>query len=225
MDVRVKAWVAALVITSAFVVNAIAPCWADAASSGAEKWAMVNADVRPDGTIAGASLENSSGDKNFDAKAIAAVRSWQLRPHAPDSLIKGNIEPVIVWVAFPSNKPKKDGCPWGPFDKDQPDTISVSDFRITGDATDDPLHTIYAKVRTKGCGEAKLVLTWTYENTKQLVSRELDWVIGQGNPVLTAFNVRLPTSWPLGRYKVDLKVNDVAAGSREFVIDAHGLAQ
>lgn len=53
---------------------------ADAQNEGVEGTVVLVVDLAPDGRVADAGIERSSGDRRLDASALAAVRGWTFRP-------------------------------------------------------------------------------------------------------------------------------------------------
>ncbi len=77
--------------------------------------------------------------------------------------------------------------------------------------------TIYVVVKTEGSSPAsKLVAKWTYNDT-QLVSESTESIAPTGDAV-TEFHITKPTGWPKGKYRVDISLDGVPSGSKEFVV-------
>lgn len=78
--------------------------------------------------------------------------------------------------------------------------------------------TIYVSVITDGAAnDARLTATWMYNGT-QGVSEEDQMLSSTGGTNVTEFHVMKDTPWPAGSYHVEVKLNGVSAGRREFQI-------
>jgi hypothetical protein len=89
----------------------------------------------------------------------------------------------------------------------------------TAGSTFAPTDTIYASVATDGAGPSTtLSARWTYEGD-QLVNQESQTITPTG-PANSEFHISKPDGFPAGNYKVEISVNGVAAGAREFVVRA-----
>jgi hypothetical protein len=81
-----------------------------------------------------------------------------------------------------------------------------------------PTDTIFVSVATEGTSSnAVLKARFTFENTGQLVN-ESNQTIAPSGPAHTEFHIAKPGGWPLGKYMVQLTVNSLGAGSREFEV-------
>ncbi|MGI8619503.1 MAG: hypothetical protein ACR2L6_10500 [Gemmatimonadaceae bacterium] len=76
--------------------------------------------------------------------------------------------------------------------------------------------TIYVSVTTEGAAmNARLTATWLYNGTQGV--EESDEVISSsGGTHVSEFHISKATPWPAGSYKVDVQLNGVSAGAREF---------
>ena len=95
-----------------------------------------------------------------------------------------------------------------------------SDKRIVEPATSfGTRDTIYVSVTTDGAAtDARLTATWMYNGT-QGVSEADEMLSSPGGTTVSEFHVSKETPWPTGSYRVDIKLNGVAAGSRDFTIN------
>ncbi len=94
-----------------------------------------------------------------------------------------------------------------------------SDKRIN-DQTDDfaVRDTIYASVVTDGASTgSKLAAKWTY-NDKQVVNEESQSISPAGGTTVTEFHITKPTAWPKGSYKVEILLDGVSAGTKQFQV-------
>lgn len=93
-----------------------------------------------------------------------------------------------------------------------------ADKRIT-DGTDDfgVRDTIYVAVTTEGSAtNATLTAKWTFNGTQPV--NESSETISPTGTAVTEFHITKPTAWPKGDYKVEIMVNGVPAGSKDFEI-------
>ena len=107
--------------------------------------------------------------------------------------------------------------------------IRVSDVQVgkaigsdkkVGDQTTDfgVRDTMYVAVITEGAArDAKLTTKWTY-NGKQVVKESSQTISPTGGETVTEFHVDKKTAWPKGKYKVDVSLNGVAAGSKDLEV-------
>ena len=78
--------------------------------------------------------------------------------------------------------------------------------------------TIYVSVTTDGAAtDARLTATWMYNGT-QGVSETDEMISSPGGTNVSEFHISKDTPWPTGSYRVDIKLNGAAAGSRDFTI-------
>lgn len=77
--------------------------------------------------------------------------------------------------------------------------------------------TIYVSVTTEGAAtDARLTATWMYGTTG--VSETDEMISSPGGTNVSEFHISKATPWPTGSYRVDVKLNGVSAGSRDFTI-------
>jgi hypothetical protein len=79
--------------------------------------------------------------------------------------------------------------------------------------------TIYASVSTTGVGSnATLAAKWSFvkPNGTLLPVNESSQTITTSGPVATEFHITKATSWPKGKYRVEISLNGTAAGSKDF---------
>ena len=82
--------------------------------------------------------------------------------------------------------------------------------------TFDPRDTIYVSVITEGTApSAKLTARWTYQG-RQLVTQSDQTIAPTGGTTATEFHIQKPSGWPKGRYTVEILLNGVSAGTRDF---------
>ena len=78
--------------------------------------------------------------------------------------------------------------------------------------------TMHVAVITEGAAkDAKITTKWTY-NGKQVVKELTETVTTTGGEGVTDFHVDKKTAWPKGKYKVDVSLNGVAAGSKDLEV-------
>ena len=78
--------------------------------------------------------------------------------------------------------------------------------------------TIYAAVKTEGASAgAKLDAKWTYNNG-QLVKEDSQNISPSGGEVRHEFHITKATAWPTGNYKVEILLDGVSAGTKDFSI-------
>jgi hypothetical protein len=78
--------------------------------------------------------------------------------------------------------------------------------------------TMYVAVVTSGAAkDAKLTAKWTY-NGKQVVKESSQTISPTGGETVTEFHVDKKSAWPKGKYKVDVSLNGVAAGSKDLEV-------
>ena len=81
-----------------------------------------------------------------------------------------------------------------------------------------PKDTIFVSVATEGTSSSAVIQArFTFQNTGQLVN-ESSQTIAPSGPANTEFHIAKPGGWPLGKYMVQLTVNSLGAGSREFEV-------
>jgi hypothetical protein len=78
--------------------------------------------------------------------------------------------------------------------------------------------TMYVAVITKGAAkDAKLTTKWTY-NDKQVVKESSQTISPAGGETATEFHVDKKSAWPKGKYKVEVMLNGIAAGSKDLEV-------
>jgi hypothetical protein len=78
--------------------------------------------------------------------------------------------------------------------------------------------TMYAAVITNGAAkDAKLTTKWTY-NDKQVVKESSQTISPTGGETVTEFHVDKKTAWPKGKYKVEVLLNGVSAGTKDLEV-------
>jgi hypothetical protein len=81
-----------------------------------------------------------------------------------------------------------------------------------------PKDTIYLSVVTDGMGPSEaLRARWTYGPKALLVSEGTETIASLG-PKATEFHIAKPSGWPPGQYTVELFVNDVSSGKKQFTV-------
>jgi len=79
--------------------------------------------------------------------------------------------------------------------------------------------TIYASVTTEGSApSATLRARWTFEDGQTV--DETTRTIAPGTRERTEFHISKPNGWPLGKYKVEVFLNDQSAGTKSFEVHA-----
>ena len=76
--------------------------------------------------------------------------------------------------------------------------------------------TVYVSVKTSGAGTGKLSAKFTYQDG-QTVSEESQDVSTTGDAT-HEFHVAKATAWPKGDYKVDVMLDGVSAGTKDFTV-------
>ncbi len=79
--------------------------------------------------------------------------------------------------------------------------------------------TMYVAVITDGAAkDAKLTAKWTF-NDKQVVKESSQTISPTGGTTATEFHIDKKTAWPKGRYKVEVMLNGVSAGTKELEVN------
>ena len=89
------------------------------------------------------------------------------------------------------------------------------------DATDTfkPNDTIYASVATDGSAQSATVRAkWTFEDGQ--VVNDSTRTIAPNKPERTEFHISKPDGWPAGKYKVEVFLDNQAAGTKDFAVRA-----
>ena len=78
--------------------------------------------------------------------------------------------------------------------------------------------TMYVAVITSGAAkDAKLTAKWTY-NGRQVVDETTQTISPTGGETATEFHVTKKSAWPKGKYKVDVALNGVSAGTKDLEV-------
>ena len=78
--------------------------------------------------------------------------------------------------------------------------------------------TMYVAVITDGAAkEAKLTTKWTF-NGKQVVKESSQTISPTGGTTATEFHIDKKTAWPVGKYKVEVMLNGVSAGTKDLEV-------
>jgi hypothetical protein len=78
--------------------------------------------------------------------------------------------------------------------------------------------TMYVAVVTEGAAkDAKVTAKWTFNGT-QVVKESSQTISPTGGETVTEFHVDKKSAWPKGKYKVDVSLNGVAAGSKDLEV-------
>lgn len=94
-----------------------------------------------------------------------------------------------------------------------------SDKKIS-DETDDfaGRDTIYVSVSTEGASTgSRLSAKWTF-NDKQVVDSSSQSISPTGGTTVTEFHITKATAWPKGKYKVEILLDGVSAGTKDFEV-------
>jgi hypothetical protein len=92
-----------------------------------------------------------------------------------------------------------------------------ADKTIKNDAHDFGVRdTIYTSVKTEGAGTGKIAAKWTYQDGK--VVNESSQDISPTGDAYTEFHIVKATAWPKGDYKVEILLNGVSAGTKDFSV-------
>jgi flagellar hook assembly protein FlgD len=83
-----------------------------------------------------------------------------------------------------------------------------------------PRDTMYVAVITDGAANAaKLTTKWTF-NDKQVVKEASQTISPAGGTSVTEFHMDKKSAWPLGKYKVEVMLNGVSAGTKDIEVKA-----
>ena len=78
--------------------------------------------------------------------------------------------------------------------------------------------TMYVAVITDGAArDARLSTKWTY-NDRQVVDEATQTISPAGGETATEFHVTKKTPWPKGKYKVEVMLNGVSAGTKDLEV-------
>ncbi|MEO8193986.1 MAG: hypothetical protein ABI681_09045 [Gemmatimonadales bacterium] len=76
--------------------------------------------------------------------------------------------------------------------------------------------TVYASVKTEGAGSGKLAAKWTYQDG-QVVGESTQDIAPPGD-ANHEFHIQKATRWPKGDYKVEIMLDGVSVGFKDFTI-------
>ena len=77
--------------------------------------------------------------------------------------------------------------------------------------------TIFAVIASEGTSKSTKVGTrWTFQDTLVVAQDSQD--LAPTGPAWTEFHITKPTRWPTGKYAVEVTVDSVAAGRKDFEI-------
>lgn len=80
-----------------------------------------------------------------------------------------------------------------------------------------PTDKLIASVKTDGASShATLTARWTYEDGQTV--NESSKAIAPSGPAATEFTLEKPDGWPAGKYQLEVLLNGVSAGKRDFVV-------
>jgi hypothetical protein len=78
--------------------------------------------------------------------------------------------------------------------------------------------TMYVAVITVGAAkDAKLTTKWTF-NGKQVVKQSSQTISPAGGETATEFHVDKKSAWPKGKYKVEVMLNGISAGTKDLEV-------
>jgi hypothetical protein len=78
--------------------------------------------------------------------------------------------------------------------------------------------TMYVAVITDGAAkDAKLSTKWTF-NDRQVVNESTQTISPAGGETATEFHVDKKSAWPKGKYKVEVMLNGVSAGTKDLEV-------
>jgi hypothetical protein len=78
--------------------------------------------------------------------------------------------------------------------------------------------TIYLSVVSDGVAPAEVLRAkWTFGPNGKLVNESSETIASLG-PKATEFHIQKPSGWPAGQYTVELFVNEVSAGTKQFTV-------
>jgi hypothetical protein len=78
--------------------------------------------------------------------------------------------------------------------------------------------TMYVAVITDGAArDARLSTKWTY-NDRQVIDESTQTISPAGGETATEFHVVKKTAWPKGKYKVEVMLNGVSAGTKDLEV-------
>jgi len=78
--------------------------------------------------------------------------------------------------------------------------------------------TMYVSVITDGAAkDAKISTKWTFNGTK-VVKEDSQTISPTGGTTVTEFQVEKKTAWPAGKYRVEVMLNGVSAGTKDLEV-------
>ncbi len=78
--------------------------------------------------------------------------------------------------------------------------------------------TMYVAVITEGAAkDAKLTTKWTF-NDKQVVKESSQTISPTGGTTATEFHIDKKSAWPKGKYKEEVMLNGVSAGTKDLEV-------
>lgn len=78
--------------------------------------------------------------------------------------------------------------------------------------------TMYVAVITAGAAkDARLTAKWTF-NDKQVVNESSKTISPTGGETATEFHINRKTAWPAGKYRVEVSLNGVSAGTKDLEV-------
>lgn len=84
-------------------------------------------------------------------------------------------------------------------------------------ATFGPRDTVYASVTTEGAASAAVITArWTFQDGQ--VIQEMSETISPTGPAATEFHITKASPWPVGSYAVEISVNGVPSGRKDFTV-------
>ena len=84
-------------------------------------------------------------------------------------------------------------------------------------ATFGPRDTMYASVTTEGAASAAVIAArWTFQDGQ--VIQEMSETISPTGPAATEFHITKGSPWPVGSYAVEISVNGVPSGRKDFTV-------
>jgi hypothetical protein len=76
--------------------------------------------------------------------------------------------------------------------------------------------TVYVSVKTEGAGTGKLAAKFTFKDGQVVEESSQD--IAPTGDAYSEFHIMKATPWPKGDYKVEITLDGVAAGSKDFTV-------
>lgn len=76
--------------------------------------------------------------------------------------------------------------------------------------------TVYVSVKTEGAGNGKLSAKWTFQDGQTVNESSQD--IAPTGDANHEFHLQKATAWPKGDYKVEVMLDGVSAGTKDFTI-------